>query len=687
MKKVWFITFFLLSAATLYSDEFLSISVAPSALIPLGPEYSAGVPLYSLGGGGDLGVEFPLPFADFVFLNLNGGYSLYPLFGTEELFHILSIGGGAGLEFVISPLLNLRVRAGGGYYRGLLSAGSDGSFFADGSASLNFEISRGFEVFLSGGYRYHFYQDSNIVNGIHAGIGSRFNLIPEDRNIYLKAGSLRIFPVFPVFYSYYNSNPLGTLLLVNEEEGGIEELEVSVYNEQFMDNPRVCVSGKSVQKSDEIEVLLYALFNDSVLEITEGTVVSCKLLIKYSFEGKQKQYILSEPMTINNRNAMTWDDDRKAASFVTARNPEILKFARNTAGTERDYKSHAVSRNFRIGVAIAEAVAAYGVTYIIDPSTPFIETSKDESSVDYLQFPHQTLSYRAGDCDDLAILFTSLLEAAGVETAFVTVPGHIFAAFNPGISAAEAGRIFPAGQYIEYDGRVWLPIEITVLDKGFQQAWQKGTSQWNEHSMNGQAVLLPLRDAWQIYPPVAVRSASDEISISFLNGFSERYGRSLERVISRIIAPEEDRLKTRLEQKPDDKKLLNRLGVLYARFGRYDDAGEIFEKVERQQYPPVYANLANLAFAEGDYDRAREYYQRALSGSPGKYRIMLNLSQLEYDVGNFREADRLYSIISLEKPELTDGFEFLSLDSADSGRAESGSDGSALLWIEEDVDE
>ena len=38
---------------------------------------------------------------------------------------------------------------------------------------------------------------------------------------------------------------------------------------------------------------------------------------------------------MNNRNAMTWDDDRKAAAFVTAKDPALLGFAKS-AWTCRD---------------------------------------------------------------------------------------------------------------------------------------------------------------------------------------------------------------------------------------------------------------------------------------------------------------------------------------------------------------
>ena len=81
-----------------------------------------------------------------------------------------------------------------------------------------------------------------------------------------------------------------------------------------------------------------------------------------------------------------------------------------------------------------------GLVYVIDPSTPYLEYSKTGGAVDFLQFPRHTLDYKAGDCDDLSILFNSLLESIGIKTAFITVPGHIFTAFNINIPPDQASR-------------------------------------------------------------------------------------------------------------------------------------------------------------------------------------------------------------------------------------------------------
>ncbi|HEB10626.1 MAG TPA: hypothetical protein ENI06_05370 [Spirochaetales bacterium] len=82
------------------------------------------------------------------------------------------------------------------------------------------------------------------------------------------------------------------------------------------------------------------------------------------------------------------------------------------------------------------------MSYVIDPTTPYGEFSKDKLAIDFLQFPTQTLEYMAGDCYDLLILYSALLESVGVETAFITIPGHIFMAFSLNIQPADDRKRF-----------------------------------------------------------------------------------------------------------------------------------------------------------------------------------------------------------------------------------------------------
>ena len=73
-----------------------------------------------------------------------------------------------------------------------------------------------------------------------------------------------------------------------------------------------------------------------------------------------------------------------------------------------------------------EALKQHGVRYVADPNTPYARVSADASAIDHIQYPGQVLRKKGGDCDDLTVLYCALLESAGIATALVDYPGHIF---------------------------------------------------------------------------------------------------------------------------------------------------------------------------------------------------------------------------------------------------------------------
>ena len=109
-----------------------------------------------------------------------------------------------------------------------------------------------------------------------------------------------------------------------------------------------------------------------------------------------------------------------------------------------------IPENIQYAAAIFSALKAYGINYVIDPASAFTDT-RGTSAVDFLQFPYQTLLYHGGDCDDLSILNCALLEVLGIETAFITCPGHIFIAFDSGLSPDQASK---AGDCVIMDDKV-----------------------------------------------------------------------------------------------------------------------------------------------------------------------------------------------------------------------------------------
>jgi hypothetical protein len=138
--------------------------------------------------------------------------------------------------------------------------------------------------------------------------------------------------------------------------------------------------------------------------------------------------------------------------------------------------------------------------YVVDPGTPYAALSEQKNAVDYLQFPSQSIVYKAGDCDDLSILYAALLEAVGIKTAFITAPE---------LSPGEASKLFfEEGDLIFHNEETWIPIEITLVREGFLKSWQIGAKQWRETSRSGTAAFFPVHEAWEIYEPIGFTEGS-----------------------------------------------------------------------------------------------------------------------------------------------------------------------------------
>jgi transglutaminase-like putative cysteine protease len=252
------------------------------------------------------------------------------------------------------------------------------------------------------------------------------------------------------------------------------------------------------------------MFNEAMMGLTETVNANGIVQLQYRSLGARKESASPVQMPIFHRTALSWDDDRRAAAFVSPRDSAARIFARYVAtAVEANLKSGGalsagnVPLNVTHAIALFEALRLYGITYIVDPDSSYIALSDDASALDNLYYPYMTLSYRGGDCDDLSILFCSLLEALNIESAFITVPGHIYVAFEVGNDSWQAS----SGDIIEIEGKRWLPLEITVPNRGFSQAWRIGARQWR--NAGEEAVLLPIRECWSIYPPVTVPGSGE----------------------------------------------------------------------------------------------------------------------------------------------------------------------------------
>lgn len=501
---------------------------------------------------------------------------------------------------------------------------------------------------------------------------------------------LQMEPVFPVFFSYYDSHPVGTATIANAGEKPIEDVTISFYVAQYMDNPKESRSISRIEPESEMVVDIYSLFTSQILEITEGTKVSALVTLDYILDGEDVSEEFVETIDVNNRNALTWDDDQKISAFVTAKDPAVMRFARNISGHIQDQANRGVNGNLMAAMGIHEALDRYGLHYIPDPTTPYTELSQESLLVDYLLFPRQTLEFQGGDCDDLSALYCALFESLGVETAFITIPGHIYMAFNLGIDPDQARSEFThPDELIFRDGTSWVPIEITSRDEGFLTAWQLGAKEWRENSAAGQAGFYPVHQGWEVYQPVGLPGTS-VVNPPDGQAVAAAFSAELLGFIEREIATEVATVQAQIDSDARNPRWPNKLGVLYARYGVDDRAVPYFEGALRlrENYVPALVNLGNIYYLSDDVYAALDYYEAAENVAPENPAVLLSIARANHDIENYGTARRAYAKLREVSPSLANRFSYLDLRGDEAQRAaEAGDVADLIYWSDEGGEE
>jgi hypothetical protein len=490
---------FAVLSAPVYAEHEFALSLAPVFEMPAGKEY------FGPGAGGAAALDWA--FLPFLGISAGGGFSSL---STEAGSAFTLYRGGAGPFAQWRPFDRWTFRAGiqGGVYQYQWEDYRNTRLFIGGGLQAEFHLSPALALYAGGDYTAHAFSESPLnVFCLTAGI--RLNLSEIMRGeARLRGEKTEQRRIFPVSWAWYKDNPAATVRITNNEPNSVTNVSLSLFMDRYMGQPEEFAVIPRLAPGESAEVPVTALFNEVMLSLTENVNANGQVLMNYRSLGARKETDFPVQMPVYHRNALSWDDDRRAASFVSPRDPAARLFARYSASIADSLPDDGLPRNMRYAAVLFEALTVYGINYVIDPASSFVELSENASALDSLNYPYQTLYYRGGDCDDLSILYCSLLEVLGVETAFITIPGHIYMAFDAGLGNS---AIFDSGleDFIEHEGRYWIPVEITVPDEGFPGAWRIGAREWKNAGEEGR--LYPMRESWEIYPPVTAPGAGDRL--------------------------------------------------------------------------------------------------------------------------------------------------------------------------------
>lgn len=286
---------------------------------------------------------------------------------------------------------------------------------------------------------------------------------------------------------YYSVNPVGMIDLINTSETPTTfRLSISSHSD-FM---KYRSGWKTLDGFQSASIPLYVYLADS----TGNQATLQDQLMVTVVTNDQEKLMASWPVAVHDRHL--WDGQTwSLRDFTTTTDPVILEKTRQAYLMAVRQQTGEGMKQRLDQLATFLSIAGSWFTYMPDPTGPGVR--------DRIQYPVETLTNRAGDCEDLVVFTASVLMAAGYDCAVVdirptlpenlTVPtanpgavGHVMLLVDTGIPAelmtdtglSELQAVTRQNNLGDYT--LWIPIETTDLPKGFESAFRSGVSQYYE---------------------------------------------------------------------------------------------------------------------------------------------------------------------------------------------------------------
>jgi tetratricopeptide (TPR) repeat protein len=434
--------------------------------------------------------------------------------------------------------------------------------------------------------------------------------------------STRIDRLFPSLLQYYKRNPAASVTVKNILSERAEGVHATLFIKEYMNFPAESEKRVTLNPSEEVSFDLPVVFKSEILSThTEDLPVQVRISVTYTVGGEEHTVSTYKTATLYKNTALSWDDSRKLAAFITPNEDIVSQFAHRVATSVEDRLDFRFSSAFLRAAALVDAVGAYSIDYIEDPASPITAVLENTEAVDTVRFPRTTLYYRSGDCDDSTALLCSLLESTGIPTAIMTSPGHVFFAFDTGEPASNAWQYRSAEcEILDHGGTIWVPVEATVVDKGFFTAWKEASKLVRRYSGSGELEFLPVRKAWELYPALSLPTSSLTIVEPAAERVNRKRADSLASIKNNLYTEIVDTIASRAsgDSGPARAKSLNQLGILHARFGEDAKAEELFREALKASPLSIstYVNLANLMLIRDDPERALSFLEEAAEIRP-----------------------------------------------------------------------
>jgi tetratricopeptide (TPR) repeat protein len=472
----------------------------------------------------------------------------------------------------------------------------------------------------------------------------------------LEITEFKVENIFPAQFVYYSKNPIGAVTLENTGKADIKNIKAKIFIPNYMSfasEQMIPLLKAGEKKTFEVSA---TLDKDKLQSVSENTVAQIKTEISYNQGGEEKVRSITKPVTIYSKNSISWNKPTHVGAFVTYKDAAVENFSRNVVGTVKfDQTLYPnASRNMQNAMKIWDAVRSFSINYVSDP---WVVAEGDV--LDEIQFPRQTLAKKAGDCDDSSILLAACLENLGIRTMLIGTSDHIFIMFDTGVNKKNASRVsLNERDYVIRENTVWLPLETTIINKPFSEAWSMGASGYYKTvDANGKLDIIDVRKSWEMSPPSNL--ASDEKIAATPNASDIEKLLSADAQSINAANNEMASQKVAYLKSQNNEKSANEAAVILANAGKYDDAIAV---IKMYSSASTKNNLGNIYLLKGDSANAVNNYTAALTADQKDGGINLNVGLLKYLGGDHSGTVESFADAVSKFPSQSEAYAELGID-------------------------
>lgn len=286
--------------------------------------------------------------------------------------------------------------------------------------------------------------------------------------------------IFPTFVDNYIQTPIAYAKVINLTEDHVSvkpSTLIKIINSEVVYSPIF-----TIPPNDTAYIPFFIIIDEKIAHIKKTTISNLNLYL--STDKNDADDKISRPILIYSNN--NWDGNVKNLKyFVNA----DLDFAKKNVLKVLEL-AKADFKNIDIRLMQFKQIKLLYNSFVKDMK--YVADRRTTS--DYVQFPSETFEAKGGDCDDLSVAFSALLESIGIQTAFIDYKpkgtvGHVALLVNTKLSPNESNLItindrkyFVRKNVNDFD-EVWIPLEMTTLTN-FEEGWNKGAAKFYEEAIN-----------------------------------------------------------------------------------------------------------------------------------------------------------------------------------------------------------